>query len=250
MLRQATLQKTIMMLSTISLILIFVVFSSCYKYVTPPGSGLDSALDQTFGSIGDDNITTSIELFNDTNSGDWYTMSEFQDKNSGPIGTAKLVADREVVSAISKQKFNIPGNTKFQLGNNIDVRVSVTESSETKYNVAVYDENALGMPPVSFVIDNLSALGKVTTNTSIEQAKLVDQTMFAGYLATHIILLFRGPLNVIEEIRACYTEAQEYCDPLGVQDYYFEITFSFSEGFRTNCQYTCRPHDQGRWGFY
>ncbi len=251
MLQQAQTPRITLMLGIVLLLTSFALFTSCYKYITPP-SEPGNQLDESPGTIGD-NVTANHKLYNDSDTGEWYSMTQFADNNQGSIGQAKLLAAQDLVSYINKQKFNIPGETQFDVQNYFSVRVvtNYASASETKYKVTLYNVDAPSMPPVSFVIDNIEALGKKSTTLSDEKANLVDPTLFVGYLATHIVMLCQGPEKILQDAQACRETAREACDALGVMEAYLEVRFSLGYGCGGNkCNYECNVHDQGRWGFY
>jgi hypothetical protein len=250
MLRQATTLRTKITLLCISTLILALTFTGCYKLDPLSSSNNTSYSPPEPGGIGNDGLTTMTQL-GATDNGGWEMTTDFFDKTNTSLGAAKIQADADLVSFVASKNFNIPGTTQLTFNNNATVTVNVTESSATKYRVTLTSSTAPGTP-VWFQIDNLDAagLGKKAADASAEETQAVDPALFAGYVATHIILIIGNPEVIIGAAQSCREEAIATCGSFNkVESFYVIVTFSLQYGLEIDCFVDC-THDQGRWGFY
>lgn len=245
---QQTIPRTIItLLCTVTLILSS-TFMSCYK-LDPLSSNDTTPVSPSTGGVGED--VTTITQLGATDSGGWIMTTDFFDNANASVGEAKISADADLVSYISAQNIKVPGTTQLSLNNLGSVTISVTEASETKYRVQLTN-NAAPAVPVWFLIDNLGdagALGKKSTIDSQEQAAFVDPAVFAGYIATHIVMLIANPNSLMDQLRECREEAIAKCGSINrISEFYIIVSFSLQYGLNIDCYATC-IHDQGGFGF-
>ncbi len=250
MLRQATPRMMISLLCISALILTFTPFTSCYKLDPLSAENIPASPPEP-GGVGND-VTTMTQLKSTTDGG-WQLTTDFFDKSGTTIGEAKIEAEADLVSFVASKNFNIPGSTRLTFSNNASVTVTVAEESDAKYRVSLTNDTAPAMPAVWFLIDNVGdagALGKRSTTGSQEQTDAVDPAIFAGYVATHLVLLIGNPGGILDDLVACREEAIAKCGSMDkVDEFYIIITFSLRQGLSIDCYSTC-IHDQGRWGYF
>ncbi|MBN1481764.1 hypothetical protein EH223_05430 [candidate division KSB1 bacterium] len=226
------------------------LFLSCDQITPPYNPPGDEPVEDSSGSIGD-TLKTEIELFSNNNTGDWSIETQFFD-NSQKIGQGNFYAAQDLVAEVSLNNFNIPGTTVIQLGNYMRLQVVVSQSATpSKYLVVLTNLDNRNMEPVSFVINKIEGLTKTATTTSINNAAAVDPGIFSAFVATHsVMLLCRGPLQLVKKARECLETAKTACGSLNnVEEVYIELRFSLITGCgEIRCVYTCGEHDQGSIG--
>jgi hypothetical protein len=225
-------------------------FTSCDK-ATPTipcdcGDDLDP-VGSSGGGIGDGDVEMQQDYFSNPETGEMVSETAFSDSAGNPIGNAELSAAQDVVSHISLQNFNVPGETFIDMGGYYTLKIVITssQSNPTKYLVEL--TNLETQETVSFFIDKTTGLSKSRAGANNAADGYNDTQLTAG-VSTNSVLLCIGAYDAVAESEACLASSDAYCGSRGVANVYIEATFSLANGCESGCKVICKTHDQGAFG--
>jgi len=199
------------------------------------------------GTIGDGSVEMQQDYFSVPETGDMVAETAFRDDAGNPIGSAQLTAAQDVVSHVSLQNFNVPGETFIDMGGYFTLKVVITssQSNPTKYTVEVTDLET--GETASFFIDKVTALAKSSAAAQATAGGYNETQLTAG-VSTNSVLLCIGAYDAVDESQVCDDSAEAYCGSRTVEDVYLEATFSLANGCESGCKVICKTHDQGAFG--
>jgi len=208
-------------------------FTSCDKASpTIPcncGDNRDPVGSSSCGTVGDGSVEMQQDYFSVPETGEMVSETAFKDNAGNLIGSAQHTAAQDVVSHVSLQNFNVPGETFIDMGGYFTLKV-VISSGET----------------VTFCIDKVTALAKSGADEHITAGGYNETQLTAG-ISTNSVLLCIGAYDAVDESQVCNDSAEAYCGSRTV-DAYLEATFSLANGCESGCKVICKTHDQGAFG--
>jgi len=199
------------------------------------------------GTIGDGSVEMQQDYFSVPETGEMVSETAFTDDAGNPIGNAQLTAAQDVVSHVSLQSFNVPGETFIDMGGyfTLKVVISSSQSNPTKYSVELTDLET--GESVTFFIDKVTALAKSNADAQTAAGGYNETQLTAG-VSTNSVLLCIGAYDAVDESQVCDDSAADYCGSRTVADVYLEATFSLAHGCESGCKVICKTHDQGAFG--
>ena len=199
------------------------------------------------GTIGDGSVEMQQDYFSVPETGEMVSETAFKDNAGNLIGSAQHTAAQDVVSHVSLQNFNVPGETFIDMGGYFTLKVVISSSpaNPTKYMVALTDLES--GETVTFCIDKVTALAKSGADEHITAGGYNETQLTAG-ISTNSVLLCIGAYDAVDESQVCNDSAEAYCGSRTVEDAYLEATFSLANGCESGCKVICKTHDQGAFG--